>query len=84
MLIYMSSKRQNCAKNADFDKNCKHSVMCYSWFIWQKCFKGELCIRKIIYDNQPETKIVETGSASPISRTTVKNYIKYLESKVQI
>ena len=45
--IYVNSKRQNCAKNADFDKYYEHSAMCYAWFIWQKGFKGEPRIRWI-------------------------------------
>lgn len=38
--LYVNSSRQNCAKNADFEKYPTNSAVCYAWFIWQKGFSG--------------------------------------------
>ena len=45
--VYVNSSRQNCAKNADFEKYPTNSAVCYAWFIWQKEFSGEPIIRWI-------------------------------------
>lgn len=44
--VYVNSSRQNCARNADFDK-FSNSAVCYAWFVWQKGFSGEPIIRWI-------------------------------------
>ena len=44
--VYVNSSRQNCARNADFDK-FSSSAVCYAWFVWQKGFSGEPIIRWI-------------------------------------
>lgn len=46
-IIYVSSSRLLCAKNAEFDKMRKGggSAVAYAWFIWEKGFKGEPVIR---------------------------------------
>lgn len=43
-IIYVSSSRINCAKNGDFEKY-KSSAISYSWFIWEKGFKGNTIIK---------------------------------------
>lgn len=43
-VIYVFSKRVNCAKNGDFNATGS-SAVCYAWFIWEKGFKGEPVIR---------------------------------------
>lgn len=45
--VYVNSSRQNCAKNADFEKHIRNSAICYAWFVWQKGFSGEPIIRWI-------------------------------------
>jgi hypothetical protein len=45
--VYVNSKRQNCYKNADFEKYSNNSAICYSWFIWQQGFSGEPTVRWI-------------------------------------
>lgn len=45
--VYVNSRRQNCAKNADFKTYTRNDAICYAWFIWQKDFKGETIIRWI-------------------------------------
>ena len=44
--IYVNSSRQICAMNGEFDKY-KATIICYSWFIWEKGFNGEPIIRWI-------------------------------------
>lgn len=39
--IYVSSSRLICAKNGDFEKYKQSNAQSYSWFIWEKGFKGE-------------------------------------------
>lgn len=45
--VYVNASRQNCAKNADFEKYPTNSAVCYAWFIWQKGFSGVPVIRWI-------------------------------------
>lgn len=47
--VYVNSKRQQCAKNGDFEKygNGTGTAICYCWFIWEKGFEGEPRIRWI-------------------------------------
>lgn len=45
--IYVHSSRQNCARNGDFKNYGKDSVVCFSWFIWEKDFVGEPTVRWI-------------------------------------
>lgn len=47
--VYVNSKRQQCAKNGEFDKFEKGAgtAICYCWFVWQKGFTGEPTIRWI-------------------------------------
>lgn len=44
--VYVHTSRQNCAKNADFEKYTS-ATLCYCWFVWQKGFKGETILRWI-------------------------------------
>ena len=44
LLVY--SERQQCAKNAEFDKY-KATTQCYCWFVFEKGYKGEPTIRWI-------------------------------------
>ena len=46
-IIYVSSSRLLCAKNADFDgmKAGGGSAVAYAWFVWQKGFKGDTVIK---------------------------------------
>lgn len=44
--IYVSSSRLICAKNGDFEKY-KGSAVSYSWFVWEKGFKGNTTIKWI-------------------------------------
>lgn len=43
-VVWISSSRLQCAKNAEFDKY-KSNVMCFCWFIWEKGFKGDTVIK---------------------------------------
>ena len=43
-VIYVFSKRKNCAKNGEFQK-FPSSVVCYAWFIWEKGFKGNTILK---------------------------------------
>ena len=47
--IYVSSSRLQCAKNGDFERYEKGAgtAVAYAWFIWEKGFNGEPCIRWI-------------------------------------
>ena len=45
-VIYVSSSRLLCARNAEFDKT-DGSAVAYAWFIWQKGYKGETIIKWI-------------------------------------
>ena len=46
-VIYISSSRLLCAKNAEFEKMRRGggSAVAYAWFVWIKGFKGEPVIR---------------------------------------
>lgn len=46
-VIYVSSSRLLCAKNADFAGVIKGggSAVAYSWWIWEKGYKGETVVR---------------------------------------
>ena len=48
-IVYISSSRLLCAKNADFEGMRKGggSAVAYAWFVWEKGFKGEPVIRWI-------------------------------------
>ncbi|MDD5006743.1 MAG: NAD(P)-dependent oxidoreductase [Candidatus Omnitrophica bacterium] len=48
-IIYVSSSRLLCAKNAEFEKMIEGggSAVAYAWFIWQKGYKGETVIKWI-------------------------------------
>lgn len=43
-VIYVSSSRINCAKNGEFEKY-PSSAVSYSWFVWEKGYKGETVVR---------------------------------------
>lgn len=43
-VIYVFSKRQECAKNGDFGKG---SAVAYAWFIWEKGYKADPIIKWI-------------------------------------
>lgn len=45
-IVYVSSSRLNCAKNAEFEKY-PSSAVAYAWFVWQKGFKGDPIIKWI-------------------------------------
>ncbi len=45
-VIYVASKRLNCAKYGDFEAY-PSSAIAYAWFIWRKGFKGEPVVRWI-------------------------------------
>ena len=47
--VYVNSKRQQCAKNGDFETYSAGvgTAICYCWFVWQKGFKGDPIIRWI-------------------------------------
>lgn len=45
-VVYIYSKRKNCAKNGDFDKY-PSSAIAYAWYVWEKGFKGETIIKWI-------------------------------------
>lgn len=44
--VYVNSSRQLCARNGNFE-NYQASLLCYSWFIWQKDFLGDTIVRWI-------------------------------------
>ena len=44
--VYISSSRINCAKNGNF-ATYNSSAIAYSWFVWQKGYKGETVIKWI-------------------------------------
>lgn len=48
-VIYVSSSRILCAKNADFEGMIKGggSAVAYAWFVWVKGYKGETMIKWI-------------------------------------
>lgn len=48
-VIYVSSSRLLCAKNADFEGMIKGggSAVCYAWYVWQKSYKGDTVIKWI-------------------------------------
>lgn len=45
--IYVSSSILMCAKNSDFEKMIEGggSAVSYSWFVWEKGFKGDTIIK---------------------------------------
>lgn len=45
--VYVFSKRQNCAKNGDFDTYTSNSCVCYAWFVWERGFTGDPVIKWI-------------------------------------
>lgn len=45
-VVYIYSKRKNCAKNGDFEKY-PSSAIAYAWYVWEKGFKGETIIKWI-------------------------------------
>ena len=46
-IVYISSSRLNCARNGDFGTYPHTSAVCYSWFVWEKGFKGDPIIKWI-------------------------------------
>lgn len=44
-VIYVSSGRLVCAKNADWERYAKCSLRCYAWFVWVKGWRGETTLR---------------------------------------
>ena len=46
-VIYVSSSRLLCAKNAEFDKMIEGggSAVAYAWYIWEKGYKGETVLK---------------------------------------
>lgn len=46
-VIYISSSRLLCAKNADFQKMIEGggSAIAYAWFVWEKGYKGDTIIK---------------------------------------
>ena len=45
-VVYVSSKRLNCAKNGQFDIYTS-STVAYAWFVWEKGFTGDPIIKWI-------------------------------------
>lgn len=45
-IVYIYSKRKNCAKNGDFEKY-KSSAIAYAWYVWEKGFNGNTIIKWI-------------------------------------
>ena len=45
-VVYVSSSRLVCAKNGDFEKY-KSSAVSYSWFVWEKGYKGDTVVKWI-------------------------------------
>lgn len=45
-VVYVSSARLQCAKNAEFEKY-GNNAQAYAWFVWQKGFKGDPIIKWI-------------------------------------
>jgi SAM-dependent methyltransferase len=43
-IVYVSSKRMQCALNGEFDKHGAFAL-CYCWFIWEKGYKGSPIIK---------------------------------------
>ena len=48
-IIYVSSGRLLCAKNAEFEKMKAGggSAVAYAWFIWEKGYKGDTIVKWI-------------------------------------
>ncbi|MCQ2077634.1 MAG: hypothetical protein MJZ20_11540 [Bacteroidaceae bacterium] len=45
-LIYVSSSRLLCAKNAEFDKlSSSSSAVAYAWYIWEKGYTGDTVVK---------------------------------------
>lgn len=45
-VVYVSSSRLNCARNAKFEE-FDSSAVAYCWFVWEKGFKGDTIIKWI-------------------------------------
>lgn len=43
-IVWVSSSRLICAKNAEFEK-VGGSAVCYAWFVWEKGFTGDTVIK---------------------------------------
>lgn len=43
--VYVFSKRVNCARNGNFDKN--ENAVAYAWFVWEKGYTGQPQIKWI-------------------------------------
>ncbi len=46
-VIYVSSRRLQCAKNGEFEKlkNGTGTVIAYAWYVWEKGYKGDSIVR---------------------------------------
>ena len=46
-IVYVSSSRILCAKNADFTgmREAGGSAVAYCWYVWEKGYKGETLIK---------------------------------------
>jgi len=44
--VYCHSSRQQCSKNADFDKY-KATTQFYAWYVWEKGYTGETILKWI-------------------------------------
>ena len=42
--VYVASKRIACALNGEFE-NAVSSAICYSWFVWEKGYKGDTIVK---------------------------------------
>lgn len=48
-VVYVSSSRILCAKNANFEEMRKGggSAVAYAWYVWEKGFKGDTVVKWI-------------------------------------
>ena len=47
-IVYIAAKRYGCSKTGKFNKDGNvSSAICYSWYIWEKGFKGDPIIKWI-------------------------------------
>jgi hypothetical protein len=47
-VVYVSSSRILCAKNANFEEKRKEgSAVAYAWYVWEKGFKGDTVVKWI-------------------------------------
>lgn len=46
-VIYVSSKRLQCARNGEFEKfkNGTGTAIAYAWYVWEKGYKGDSIVR---------------------------------------